>query len=195
VADVPELTIPKINVHAPVNFVPTLDESQVLKSLETGVVHYANTANPGEIGNPVVFGHSSNDWWEPGNYKYVFVLLDKLGPGDQFTVDYQGTRYTYAVTDSKIVDPTDVSVLAQTDTPTFTLITCSPPGTSWRRLVVSAKQISPNPNTAVASAVAPKPTSNGSLPSAAPGLWTQLSQAWANITAGFGALFGGGSKK
>jgi LPXTG-site transpeptidase (sortase) family protein len=195
VSDAPVLTIPKINVHAPVNFVPTLDESQVLKSLESGVVHYANTANPGEIGNPVIFGHSSNDWWEPGSFKYVFVLLDKLTPGDQFTVDYQGTRYVYAVTGSQVVDPTNVGVLAQTDTPTFTLITCSPPGTSWRRLVVSAKQISPNPNTAVASTVETKPASNGNLPSAAPGIMTQLSQAWQNVMAGFGALFGGGSKK
>ena len=189
------LTIPKLNVHAPVNFVSTFDESVILKSLETGVVHYANTANPGEIGNSVIFGHSSNDWWEPGDYKYVFVLLDKLVPGDRFTVDYQGTRYTYEVTGSQVVEPNNLGVLAQTSTPTFTLITCSPPGTSWRRLVVAARQVDPNPNTAIASSVGSKPATSGDLPSAAPGLTTQLSQAWQNITAGFSAIFGGGAKK
>src|ERR1700683_2152880 len=138
------ISIPKINVEAPVIYQQSTNENDIETALESGVVHYGNTALPGQNGNVAIFGHSSNDWWQPGNYKFVFVLLDKLSPGDLVTIDYNSTAYTYQVTGSKIVDPTDVAVLDPTTTPTLTLITCSPPGTSLRRLVVTAKQISPS---------------------------------------------------
>ncbi len=143
------ISIPKINVHAPVVYEPSVVEANVQKSLERGVVHYGTTANPGERGNSVIFGHSSNDWWEAGDFKFVFVLLDKLAPGDKITVDYQSKRYTYEVTGSRVVEPTEISVLNPTPQPTLTLITCTPPGTAWKRLVVTAKQIDPAPATAV----------------------------------------------
>jgi hypothetical protein len=81
------------------------------------------------------------------------------------------------------VAPTEVSVLAQTSEPTVTLITCSPPGTAWKRLVVSAKQISPSP---AATTVAQQPTTGdslASLPGNAPSWWSQ-------VKAGVGAVFG-----
>jgi len=182
ISTVPSLVVPKINVKAPIIFEPSLAEPQILKALERGVIHYANTASPGETGNTVIFGHSSNDWWEAGDYK--------LAPGDRFTIDYQGVRYTYEVTGSRIVDATDMSVLNQTAEPTATLVTCSPPGTSWRRLVVSAKQIDPNPNTAKTSIIASTPAKTGNLPGAAPDLVSQLGQAWNNVVIGFQSLFG-----
>jgi LPXTG-site transpeptidase (sortase) family protein len=145
-------------------------------------VHYGNTALPGQSGNVAIFGHSSNDWWEPGNYKFVFVLLDKLAPGDTVTVNYNARAYTYQVTGSKIVEPTEVAVLNPTVQPTLTLITCSPPGTSLRRLVVTAKQVSPNPSQTTSTTSKASASSSGSgsgnLPSAAPGFLTQLRQAW-----------------
>ncbi len=141
----PILTIPKINVSAPIVFATSNAEASIQKDLESGVVHYDNTALPGQPGNSVIFGHSSNDWWEPGNYKFVFVLLDKLVVGDTFTVNYNSKQYVYEITETKVVEPTDLSVLAQSSTPEMTLITCTPPGTSWKRLVVKAKQISPTP--------------------------------------------------
>jgi sortase A len=154
------------------------------------VVHYGSTALPGQAGNVALFGHSSNDWWEPGNYKFVFVLLDKLAPGDKVTVDFQSKRYTYEVTSSKVVEPTDVGVLAPTSTPTLTLITCSPPGTSLRRLIVTAKQVDPDPNKA-APATSSGTSSQPSLPSSAPSFFTQIQDAWNGVWHGFTSLFGG----
>jgi len=185
------ISIPKINVNAPVVYQPSIDETAIENSLQNGVVHYGNTAVPGQAGNVAIFGHSSNDWWEPGNYKFVFVLLDKLAPGDLVTVDYNSQRYTYQVTGSQVVDPSDVGVLKPTSTPTLTLITCTPPGTSLRRLVVTAKQISPDP-AAAASSPASTPTSsaNANLPSSAPDFLTQVTQAWDGIVHGFSSLFG-----
>jgi sortase A len=175
------IDIPKINVHAPVVYEPSVDETAIENALQNGVVHYGNTALPGQNGNVAIFGHSSNDWWEPGNYKFVFVLLDKLAPGDTVTVNYNAKAYVYQVTGSTIVDPTDVGVLNPTATPTLSLITCSPPGTSLRRLVVTAKQVSPDPGQATGSATKTSgsgSSGSGNLPSAAPGFLTQLRQAW-----------------
>ncbi|HSX00857.1 MAG TPA: class D sortase, partial [Candidatus Saccharimonas sp.] len=183
------LTIPKINVHTPVNYEPSTDETKIQTALETGVVHYGNTALPGQAGNSVIFGHSSNDWWEPGNYKFVFVLLDKLVAGDRFSVDYQSKRYTYEVAESRVVEPTDLSVLAPSAEPTMTLITCTPPGTSWKRLIVTAKQVDPDPSLASQPA-ANTSKSGANLPGSAPGFWQQIGQAWAGIAHGFSSLFG-----
>jgi LPXTG-site transpeptidase (sortase) family protein len=189
------ITIPKINVHAPVQYEPSIQEAAIQKALQSGVVHYGNTAAPGQAGNVAIFGHSSNDWWEPGDFKFVFVLLDKLAPGDQITIDYQSQRYTYEVTGSKIVEPTNVAVLNKTAEPTLTLITCTPPGTSLRRLVVTAKQIDPDPSRA--ASVAPTPAASagtdGNLPSSAPTFFTQVQDAWNGVVNGFKSLFGGGS--
>lgn len=190
----PTITIPKLNVHAPVIYENTRDENQVLNDLQSGVVHYQGTANPGQPGNSVIFGHSSEDWWVPGNYKFVFVLLDKLQPGDKFSVDYQSTRYVYEVTGSRVVEPTDLSVLDPTSTPTMTLITCTPPGTSWKRLVVTAKQVLPNPSAMAAAAPAPAAASPGSLPGENSGagfskVTNFLDGVWQSIT----GLFGGAS--
>jgi LPXTG-site transpeptidase (sortase) family protein len=181
------ITIPKINIHAPIVYEPTVQEAAVQKALESGVDHYGNTPMPGQTGNSVIFGHSSNDWWEPGNYKFVFVLLDKLVPGDRYTVDYQSVRYTYEVTGSRVVEPTDLSVLVQTPEPTMTLITCTPPGTSWKRLVVTAKQVDPAPKAAT-SAI--KPVVNPNLPSTTPSFFKQVGSAWDGVVHGFSSLFG-----
>ncbi len=184
------ITIPKINIHAPVQYEPSVAEANIQHALESGVVHYGNTALPGQAGNVAIFGHSSNDWWEPGNFKFVFVLLDKLAPGDRLTVDYQSKRYTYEVTGSKVVEPTDVSVLNPTAAPTLSLITCTPPGTSLRRLVVTARQVDPDP-TRVAATTATPTGASGTLPSSAPSFLEQLGQAWDGIVHGFKSLFGG----
>lgn len=186
----PTISIPKINVNAPVVYEPSINENDILKALQNGIVHYGTTPAPGQGGNAVFVGHSSNDWWEAGNYKFVFVLLDKLVVGDKFSLNYQSHKYVYEVTSASVVAPTDVGVLAPSTQPEVTLITCTPPGTSWKRLVIVAKQISPAPTTSTvtdASTAADQPLS---LPGNAPSLTSQLSRAWSNITSSIGGLFG-----
>ncbi len=156
-----KITVPSIKVEAPVVFEPSQEESKVQIALRSGVVHFGSTANPGQPGNVVLFGHSSGQPWAPGDYKFVFTLLDKLKPRDKIFVDYQGTRYTYQITNSEVVLPTNVSVLNTTDKHTLTLITCTPVGTNQKRLVVRAEQIIPRSITAVTAATAaPMPASS-----------------------------------
>lgn len=175
----PEIIIPKINVEVPVVYgVTSTDDNVVQKALEVGVVHYADTALPGQNGNLVIVGHSAENIFNAGGYKYVFSLLHKLDEGDVFYIQKDSVRYTYQVYKKEIVKPTDVGVLAPdpTQAATATLITCDPPGISANRLVIVGKQISPDPvgnvQTAATNSVATSKTAI--LPSDAPTLWSRL---------------------
>jgi sortase A len=173
----PKIIIPKINVEIPVVYdEPSIAEASVQKALERGVLHYATTSNPGETGSGVIFGHSSNNILNKGKYKFAFVLLKKLEVGDTFIIHKDGKRYVYKVTEKKVVKPTDVSVLnPQTSTPSMTLITCDPPGTSINRLVVVGEQISPDPGTNVASSTKTDSSTEAAvLPGNAPSLWQRF---------------------
>lgn len=171
----PKLIIPKINVEIPVVYdEPSIDEAAVQRALEGGVLHYATTPNPGEQGNAVIFGHSSNNILNKGKYKFAFVLLKRLENGDTFMLEKDGKRYIYKVFEKRVVTPEDISVLDNRDRPTVTLITCDPPGTSVNRLIVVGEQISPDPASNVASSVQTASKVPEVLPSDAPTLWSRF---------------------
>jgi sortase A len=154
----------------------SISEDAVQDSLEDGVVHYASSPEPGEIGNSVIVGHSSNNILNSGKYKFAFVLLRRLEKDDTFFIHKDGIRYTYKIYDKKIVPPTDVSVLGPADrTNSMTLITCDPPGTSVNRLIIVAEQISPDPSGNTEAVIDIEPTDEEvELPSNAPTLWSRL---------------------
>lgn len=172
----PLVIIPKINVEVPVVYdTPTIQEKDIQKGLEGGVVHYVTTPNPGEQGNSVIVGHSSNNILNSGKYKFAFVLLNKLEVGDTFSITKDSKRYVYKIYEKKIVKPSDLSVLGNNDKPsTVTLITCDPPGTSINRLIVVGEQISPDPTTNVASTAKPADNQPTIVPGNAPSLWSRI---------------------
>lgn len=145
----PKVIIPKINVEIPTDFsIASTDEKLIEEGLDNGVVHYPTTVLPGELGNTAFFGHSSNNIFNKGKYKFAFVLLHTLEQGDTFYLTYNNKSYVYKVVSKKVVDPSEVSVLGTVGgyPATATLITCDPPGTSLKRLVVVGEQISPDPS-------------------------------------------------
>jgi sortase A len=180
-ASSPSVIIPKINVQIPTIYDPSNNgsDADMQIDLEQGVTHYPSTKLPGEKGNTAFFGHSSNNIFNKGKYKFAFVLLHKLQNGDTFYLTYNDTVYGYKVISTKIVDPSQVDVLY--DIPgkaaTATLITCDPPGTSLHRLVVVGEQVSPDPLTNSTSdggqnPTAPQITGNG--PSLLSRLWQAI---------------------
>lgn len=179
----PEIIIPKINVQIPVVYgIKSIEEPVIQKALEGGVLHYADTAEPGENGNVVIVGHSSNNIFNPGKYKFAFVLLSRLEPGDTFYLQKDGVRYTYEVYQKKIVKPNDISVLGPADrTATASLITCDPPGTTLNRLVVTGEQINPNPsqNKPANTKKKSQTTQSNFVPGNAPSLWNRI---WDSLT-------------
>jgi sortase A len=171
----PKLIIPKINVETPVIYgLNSLDEGPIQTALKSGVVHYpmpgANSV-PGQNGNTVFLGHSSNDVFDSGSYKFIFVQLDKLSKGDLFYLNYQGTRYTYSVTESIEIDPNDINRLVlPNDKPYATLVTCTPIGTSLRRLLVFGEQINPNPTSASTAPTTAQADNSTTIPGNSPTL-------------------------
>lgn len=145
-----KVIIPKINVEIPVDYgLTSMSEDVVQQGLENGVVHYPSTVKPGEAGNAAFFGHSSNNIFNPGKYKFAFVLLSNLQPGDMFYLTYNKKVYAYKVFDKKVVNPDETWILNPVEgkTATAALITCDPPGTTLHRLVVWGEQVSPDPAT------------------------------------------------
>ncbi len=161
----PRMIIPKINVDAPVVYnVPSLAEATVQNALKDGVIHYpipGANANPGEIGNSVFLGHSSNDVFDDGDYKFIFVQLEQMRKDDTFYIHFNGTRYTYTVTSTETILPTEVTKLIRpSDTPSVTLVTCTPIGTAEKRFLVHAEQISPDPSKATTATAQTNDTSS-----------------------------------
>lgn len=157
----PLLVIPKINVQVPVVWDVKPDHDSQMKAMEEGVAWFGipgANSKPGQIGNTVLSGHSSNDFFETGKYKFVFAPLEKLEADDAIEIHYKGTLYRYVVTKKEVVLPTEVDKLIyDTDKPMLTLITCTPLGTALKRLLVTAEQVSPSPSKAK-----PAPASSGS---------------------------------
>lgn len=139
------LNLPVINVKAPISWGIKNNPDEVAKALAKGLIQVQGTALPGEIGNVFVTGHSSNYPWAKGNFNNVFSLLNKVVVGDMAQVKYQNTNYLYKVQEIKIVEPDDVSVLESKKESTLTLMTCTPVGTSLRRLIIIANQVYPDP--------------------------------------------------
>jgi LPXTG-site transpeptidase (sortase) family protein len=176
----PTLSIPKLHASAPIIFTNAIDEASIEEGLKDGVVHFGASVDIGKRGNSVIFGHSSGLPWSDGNYKFIFTLLDKLTTGDKIVIDSKGTRYIYEVSGSKVVTPDTVSVLRQSDSYTLTLITCSPVGSNAKRLVVTAKQISPVPEKAKITEPkipnTPKVITSKSLPSNTSSFWKSIKE-------------------
>ena len=117
-------------------------ENQVQDALRDGVVRYPGTAQPGEVGNVFLTGHSSYYVWDPGRYKDVFALLHDLHEGDEFFLFWEQKKYHYRIRERKVVSPEQTDVLAQpTDEKIITLMTCTPIGTAKNRLILVAEQL------------------------------------------------------
>ncbi len=147
--DVPlnSIFIDKINVKAPVTFDVNNDTASVDSGLKNGVIQLKNTAHPGEIGNVFITGHSSNYFWEKGDYSSIFALLNNLENGDNVVLNYKNSLYFYKIRSKAIVAPTDLTPLNQSSVSELTLMTCYPVGTNLKRLIVKADQVRPDPKT------------------------------------------------
>ncbi len=117
------IRIPIIDVDAPVI------EGDDWESLKRGAGHHIGSANPGERGNCVISAH--NDI-----YGEIFRRLPDLELGDLVEVYTESQVYRYEVTQKRIIEPTEVSVLYPTSTPVLTLISCYPYGIDTHRIVV-----------------------------------------------------------
>lgn len=138
------IVIPKINVNAAiVQDVDPYSSFEYQRQLAKGVAHAAGTGLPDEERSMFLFAHASGDILMARRYNSVFYLLNKLEVGDQLLIYYRGAPYHYQVSASKEVAADAISYLENNDESDLILMTCTPPGTTWRRLLVFADKISP----------------------------------------------------
>jgi sortase A len=134
------IVIPKISANAKV--IPEVDpqDSAVYqRALTKGVAHAKGTSLPGESGNIFIFAHSTADFFEANRYNAVFYLLSKMEKGDEIHLFYKNQQYRYKVSDKKTVSSDEAKYLDKNAGDQLTLMTCWPPGTTMKRLIVIAK--------------------------------------------------------
>lgn len=132
------LSIPKLKIQEAVVEIGGED-------LKKSLIHYPGTALPGQFGNAVIFGHSVlPQFFNQKDYKTIFSTLPTLKLKDEIIVNFDGVTYRYVIEEMVEVKPDDISILEQRyDDSYITLITCVPPGTYLRRLIVRAR-LTPN---------------------------------------------------
>ena len=139
-----ELVIEKLHIEVPIVLSESEIETDMLEDLKNGVSRYPDTAAPGQAGNLLVSGHSSNFAWVQGKYNYVFKNLNNLENGDKITVkttqaNGKSFEYTYIVYGKEVLKPDNPVIFEEPEKPIVTLVTCWPLGTNWNRLVVKGK--------------------------------------------------------
>ena len=119
------IVVPAINVDA------LVVQGDTWEQLKKGVGQHLGTADPGQAGNTVLSAH--NDI-----YGEIFRELDRLQPGDEVHLYTVSQVFTYVVTGTRVVEPTEVSVMDPTPHPSITLISCYPYLIDNQRIVVFA---------------------------------------------------------
>ncbi|MER7889020.1 class E sortase [Micromonospora sp. NPDC094482] len=100
--------------------------------------HYPKSAMPGEVGNFSVAGHRN---------RATFWRLDELDNGDAIVVESKTDWYVYKVSQTRIVKPTQVEVVAavpgkpgvKATKRMLTLTTCNPKFDNYQRLIIHAE--------------------------------------------------------
>ncbi len=119
------IQIPAISVDAPIV------QGDGWEQLKKGVGQQIGSPLPGKPGNLVLSAH--NDV-----FGEIFRDLDRLKEGDTITIFTSLHTYQYIVQQTRIVEPTQVEVIAPTENATVTLISCYPYMVDNKRIAVKA---------------------------------------------------------
>ncbi len=140
------LIIPSLGIRSNViENVNAWDETAYQTALQQGVAHASGSATPDANGTTFLFAHSSDVPWRMTRTNTAFFRLNRIKRGENVLVDYKGKRYTYTVSEIKEVWPDEVEAVTQAQGDQIILQTCTPVGTSLKRLLVFAKKTGVNP--------------------------------------------------
>jgi len=133
------IAIPRIGVNQ------VVVEGVDVDDLRKGPGHYPATQLPGHEGTAAIAGHRTT-------YGAPFGDLDQLSPGDQIILTTVQGRFVYKVTETRVVNPGDGSVLQNVPDPanpgrylaTLALTTCNPKYSAAQRMVVLGSLVLPS---------------------------------------------------
>lgn len=129
-----KITVPRLKLEE----IKTLVDSQ---DFENNLAHLPGSALPGEKGNVFITGHSGLPGPLNPDRRAFFKNLPDMRKGDQIFVEAGGQKFEYIVEKLIIVDPKETWVINPPDNNDryLSLMTCVPPGTTLKRLIVLAK--------------------------------------------------------
>jgi sortase A len=107
-------------------------EGTDLKNLRKGPGHYPNTPLPGQRGTTAIAGHRTT-------YGAPFRHIDDLRRGDPIRLEMPYGTYVYRVERSRIVPPTELSVIRRVSYDRLVLTACHPLHSAAKRIVVYGK--------------------------------------------------------
>lgn len=131
------LKIPKIDVDLPVY------HGTDAETLRKGVGHLKGTSLPvgGRDTHSVLTAHRGLA------SATLFDNLNRLEPGDNFTIEVAGEVLTYRVFETHVVDPDDTKTIEpRAGKDLVTLVTCTPLGINTHRILVTGERILPTPS-------------------------------------------------
>lgn len=131
---------PSYSISIPKLKITDAQVSTVDYDLTRHLIQYFGTSIPGEKGTAVIFGHSTlPQLFDPKNYKTIFATLHTIKNGDEIIAKVNNITYTYKVFSINVTGAEDTNMFSQSyDHSYITIVTCTPPGTVWKRLVVRA---------------------------------------------------------
>lgn len=138
------ITIPKINAQASIiTEVNPLDQNIYTSAFEKGVAHVKGSAQPGENGTTVLLAHSSGLPWQLTRVNTAFFQLSEIETQDTIIISKDGEEKAYYVWNKKEVWPDEVAYLVNAvkgngSQNQLILQTCTPVGTSFKRLLIFA---------------------------------------------------------
>jgi sortase A len=126
-------------------------EGVELTDLKLGPGHYPGTPLPGQPGNAAIAGHRTT-------YGAPFFNIDQVKPGDKVFVTTKQGRFEYKASETRIVKPSEVSVVAPTPDNRLTLTSCNPRFSAAQRIVLVSQLVGPAAPAAPPVANQPKVT-------------------------------------
>lgn len=144
------LIVPKFSVDDPIIISKYTNMKEFIyknynEELKQWVVKYPTTPEPGQPGNTLIFGHTSQERWKSNPYGMAFANIANFERGDMIQIVWKGQLYEYKVVDIQVKYPQHVNETymqyANLDKNYLTLMWCYPIGTSKQRLLVVAEQI------------------------------------------------------
>ncbi|HEY5295966.1 MAG TPA: class E sortase [Gaiellaceae bacterium] len=114
------LIIPRLKLDDPVG-----------SQLSQGPAFYPSSARPGQPDTVAIAGHRTT-------HTHPFWSLNLLRRGDAIKVVWHGRPHTYRVTSTRVVAPTDWSLVRSRGYERLILSTCTPRFSARERLIVTA---------------------------------------------------------
>ncbi|MBI4079773.1 sortase [Candidatus Kaiserbacteria bacterium] len=134
------MVIPEINMDLPVQNSESRDIDVLYEELKSGPIRYVDSAQLGEEGNVLIFGHSSRLPVVKNQMYKAFNRVSELKRGDTIRISGGGREYLYSVVSVEqmdIEDPTSVISLAR-EGKHLTLVTCDTLTGKTARFVLTA---------------------------------------------------------